>query len=216
MFSRGAVKYEIYQRLNKDPATRGFYSDSKCESAINESIDFIGTEMLLADEGFLKKVDIFDTDANMVSFALPPNCTMVSQVLFLIGNVYVPMAYDSQFDQAQWSQVSGAVQFPSRYRIVENRLYFNPPIGVGGSQVLQIEYLTMPNVIRNDTQKLEPMFDRYCIWFMVYNAMSIMAESMSKYQKPWEQRGQSWYERMVTLLNKRNLQSTNIQDFEGY
>lgn len=216
MFSRGQVKYEIYQRLNKDPSTRGFYSDTKCESAITESVDWIGTEMLIADDGWLKKVDIFDTPASMTTFELHRNMSMISQVLALVGNVYVPLMYDSQFDMSQWSPASGAVQFPSRYRIVDNRLYFNPPIATGGAGFLQIEYLSMPKIMRDDTDKLEPFFDRYCIWFMVYNSMSIMAESMRQYSQPWAARGQAWYARMVELLNKRVLQSVPIVEFEGY
>lgn len=215
MFSRGQVKYEIYQRLNKDPATRGFFSDAKCESAIAESCDFIGTEMLLADEGWLKKIDIFDTPASLTTFDLPRNMSMISQVFALVGNVYIPLMYDSQFEQSQWAPSSGAVQFPNRYRIVDNRLYFNPPISVGGANFLQIEYLSMPKVLRNDTDKLENYFDRYCVWFLVYNSMSIMCESMKQYSQPWSARGQAWYTRMVELLNKRNLQSISITEFEG-
>lgn len=216
MFDRAAVKFEIYTRLNKTPTTRGFYSDEKANSAVQESLDFLSTEMMLADEGFAKKLDHFDTTANMVSFELPPNMAMICAVRFLVGNVYAPLCYDSEFDNSQWSSVSGIIQFPSRYRLVDNRLYFNPAIGVGGTSYLQIEYMTYMKIMRQDSDKFEQEVDRAMIWFIVYNSMSIMASTMGQFSKPWADSASMWYQKALLIINKRVQQFTAIQDFEGY
>lgn len=216
MLSRADVKYEIYERLNKSPATRGFYTDKKCESAIQESIDFVSTELFLADEGYLHKIDYLDTESNQITIPVPSYMAMVIEVRYLLGNTYIPLVYDQQFQTPQWSDNSGVVQFPSRYRIVDNRFYFSPAFGQGGEKYLMVEYFAYPTVLRNDSQKLDPQFDRCMAWFIIYNSMTIMSSSMQQFAQTWKPIQDSWYNKMLMIVNTRNVGPTNIQDFEGY
>lgn len=216
MFDRASVKFEMYTKLNKTSVTRGFYSDDKANSAIQESLDFLATEMFLADNGYLKKMDLLDTGANTFTLEVPLHMSMIMEVRYLVGNVYIPLTYDSEFMTQQWSQVSGVVQFPSRYKIVDNRFYFNPPLGVGGAQYLQVEYLSYPKTLRQDSDKFEQQFDRAMMWWIVYNSISTMATTMGQFQKPWADAQAMWYAKVVQIIGKRNQQWTAIADFEGY
>ncbi len=215
MLTRAEIKYEIYQRLNKTSATRGFYSDAKADSAIQESVDFVATEMFLGDEGYLHKIDYLNTEANQITVPLPSYMAMVVSVRYLLGNTYIPLVYDQQFDSPQWSDNSGVVQYPSRYRVVDNRVVFAPALGQGGEKYLMIEYYQYPSILRSDTQKLDPQFDRCMSWFIVYNAMTIMSQSMQQFAQSWKPQTDSWYQKMLLIINTRNVGPTQIADFEG-
>ncbi len=216
MYDRAAIKFDIYQRLNKSPSTRGFYTDEKCNSAIQEALDFVATEMFEADQGWLKKIGYLDVTANCLTLAVPSHMEMIENVRYLLGNIYQQLAYDTRFDSQEWAVTSGATQLPVSYRIVDNKFYFNPPIGVGGENFLQIEYMQYPTMLRTDAQKMDPQFGRALNWYIVYRAMSIMASSIGQFNKAWAQEEGAWYSKMLTVVNKRNLAPTPIKEFCGY
>jgi hypothetical protein len=216
MYNRGQIAHDVYQRLNKSAATPGFYTAEKVNSAIQEAVDFVATEMMLADEGWLKKIDYLDVEANQITIPIPPHIEMIEEIRYLVGNVYVPLAYDTQWRNPQWSVTSGATNLPAAYRIVDNKLYFNPPLGVGGSKYLQIEYMRYPSILRNDAQQLDPQFGRAFTYYITYRAMSILASAMKQNNKSWENEEAMWYEKMLTIANRRNASPTPIKEFVGW
>lgn len=216
MFDRASLKYEIYQRLNKSPATPGFFTSEKVNSAIQEAIDFVAAEMFEADEGFLKKIDFLDVTANAVTIPVPPHMAIIEEVRYLVGNVYISLEYDTQWQVPQWSVTSGATQLPSTYKIVDNRFYFNPALGVGGTNYLQVEYQCYPSILRSDSQKIDPQFDRSMLYFCIYRACSILASAMGQNVKSWGVEEALWREKMINIVSKRNAQSTPIAEFCGY
>lgn len=216
MYDRAAIKFEIYQRLNKSPTTPGFFTSDKVNSAIQEAIDLVAAEMFEADEGFLKKMDFLDVTANATTISVPPHMAIIEEVRYLVGNIYVPLDYDAQWKVPQWSVTSGATQLPATYRIVDNRFTFNPALGVGGSQYLQVEYQAYPSILRSDTQKIDPQFDRAMLYYVIYRSCSILASAMGKKNKDWDYEEALWRQKMLNIVNKRNAQSTPIREFAGY
>lgn len=216
MITRAMIKGEIYEKLNKSAATKGFYTDTKVNLAIQECVDYIAGKMFLQDEGWLHKLKNFDTSANLVSFPIPPDMAMVVEVRYLVGNIYIPLIYDQDFGNSQWAQSSGVVQFPSKYRMVDNTFYFNPPIGVGGAKNLQIEYMAYPKRLQNDSDFLASQFDRSMYYYIIYRSCSVLAGNIAQFGKAWSEQEYQWFEQMLNIISKRNMQTTPIQEFQGY
>ena len=216
MFDRATVKFEIYQRLNKSPVTPGFYTADKVNSAIQEAIDLVAAEMFESDQGFLKKLDHLDVPSNSRTIPVPPHMAMIEEVRFLVGNVYVPLMYDSQWQVAQWGVTSGATQCPATYKIIDNKFYFAPALGSGGSGYLQVEYQSYPSIMRSDSQKIDPQFDRAMIYYAIYRACSILASSMGQVNKSWAREEGIWGQKMANIIAKRNSGTSYIKDFAGY
>lgn len=216
MYTRGAIAYQIYQRLSKSAATPGFFTEEKVNSAIQESLDLVSTEMFLADQGFLKQLDYLDVQASQQTIPIPQHMEMIESVYYLIGNTYIPLAYDSEFGRAQWSPQSGVTQLPASYRVVSNSLYFNPPLSVGGTNYLMVEYQRYPDILRNNAQQVPEQFGRALIWYVVYKSMSILAASMKQLERPWAKEEAQWEQKMLDIVNKRNKMSGAIKEFTGF
>lgn len=216
MITRGQIKFEIWEKLNKSAQTKGFYTDSKVNLAIQESIDYVASMMFLHDEGWLHKIDYLDTQSNQLAIPIPQHIAMIAELRYLVGNVYLPLMYDQDYGNAQWSGASGATQFPSRYRIVDNQIYFNPALGVGGSKFLQVEYMAYPKRLQQDSDFLESQFDRSMYYYIIYRSCSILASNIAQFAKPWKEEEAQWYNNMASIITTRNQQSTPIKDFEGF
>lgn len=216
MFDRALVKYEIYHVLNKSSATPGFYTGPKVNSAVQQAVDYVAAEMFEQDEGFLKKIDYLDVQANAATIPIPPHMCIIEEVRYLVGNVYIPLAYDSQWQVPQWSITSGATQLPGTYKIIDNKFFFSPALGVGGSQYLQIEFQSYPSIIRSDSQKMDPQFDRTMLWYIIYRSASILASGMGTTQKSWAGEEAMWKQKMMNLVAKRTSGTTPIKDFSGW
>jgi len=215
VITRSQIKYEIYTRLNKTAATKGFYSDEKANSAIQEAIDYIATKCFLADEGWNHKLLYFDTQANMVSLPIPADMIMIHEVRYLVGNVYIPLTYDQQFGEAQWAGQSGVIQFPSRYKLIDNQIYFNPALSVGGPQYLQIEFTNYPRRLQKDSDFVESQFDRSMYWFCVYHSMVILTTGVQM-NTDWPAQEGKWLQAMTDVINMRTRQAIPIRDFDGF
>ncbi len=216
MYTRAQIAFQVYQRLNKSPATPGFYTEEKVNGAIQEAMDYVATKLMVADQGFLKKIDYLDVEANQITIAIPPHMDMIEEVRYLVGNVYIPLLYDSQWKIPQWSVNSGATSLPSSYQIVDNKFYFNPPLGVGGPGYIQVVYQRYPLIMRNDTQQIDPQFDRSMIYYLTYRACSILASSLGQNNKSWITEELLWLAAMQQIIQNRNKQPAPIKDFAGY
>ncbi len=214
-FTRGQLKFDILSRLQKSSLTKGYYTDDKINSVIRESQDYIATEMFLADEGWMHKIDIVDTPSSMVTYPFPSHWAMIAEVRYLVGNVFVPMDYDQEQGQSQWSGSSGVVQSPSRYRIVDNQLYFNPAIGPGGAQTMMVEYFAYPRRLASDNDFLESEFDNCMYWFMVYECARMLAGQLQQSNDNWGTERDKWYNRMLAIINMRTRQCIPVRDFDG-
>lgn len=213
MITRGELKGQVLRFLNKTSEFRGFYDDEKINDAIQEAIDFVAVEMFQANEGWQLKLAEFDTQSGQITFDLPFSIGMIKEVRYLYGNYYSVMPYDDASMRSQVSNASGDRQWSSSYRIVDNRMYFNPPLGEGGPKYLQIEYMTYPKKLEVDTDYLESHFDPCMTNFLKYRTCTILSSSLEKPIVPWAGLEQSWYEKLVTVVNRRNLQSTPIRNF---
>lgn len=213
MISRGELKGRILRLLNKTPNNQGYFTDDKINDAIQETLDFIATEMFMVDEGWQTKIQYFDTTENQIKIDLPPHISLIKEVRYLWGNVYTTVRYDSANEQEQYAPGSGVTQWASRYRLVDNALYFNPVLTDTGPNFLQIEYMSYPQKILDDNMYLEPHFDNGMQHYIKYRSASILASSFGKSNKEWAGLEQEWYDKMLAIATRRNMQTTRIREF---
>jgi hypothetical protein len=214
MITRGQIMNEIWTRLSKTAATPGFYTALKVQSVIQESVDFLAAEQILADEGYCHKLDYLAPAPGATAIAIPADVAQVLELRYLVGNVYIPMKYDQAWQEARWAGSSGVVQSPDHYSIVDNNFYFSPPIGVGGLNYLQLEYMAYPRRFRLDSDVLPTQFDRAMFWFIVYNSCSLLDTQVSQ-SLNWDKTAQMWYQKAINTINMRTRQSIPIKNFEG-
>lgn len=214
MTTRGELKGKVLRLLMKTSQFRGFYADDKINDSIEETLDFISTEMMIAGEGWQTKLETYATQAGQVSIPISPSIALIKEIRYKYGNVYSVLQYDEQWGVAQTTADSGERQLISRYRIVDNRLYFNPPLNEGGPEYLMVEYMAYPKVITDDNDFIEGHFQKAFLHFAKYRTASILAASIEKLTVPWASLEKQWYDKMVNFVNRRNLQSTPIRMFE--
>lgn len=212
MISRGELKGRVLRFLNKTDRVRGFYSDGKLDDAIQEAMDGIAVEMFQAGDGWLTKPFFFDTVGGQTSITLPANIALLREVRYKVGDTYYPMGYDDQESQAS-TQGSAEVQRSWRYRLFGRDIVFDPQLAEGGPRYLQIEAVFYPASLQDDNDIIDPQFDRAMVHYMKYKVSSILAGSLEKEVRTWAQEESEWQQKMLVVVNRRNLKSTPIREF---
>lgn len=214
MITRGELKGQILRILNKSGATQGFYTDDKVNDAIEECLDFVATEMFLADEGWQTKIQYLATQEGQLSLDIPSHMSMIKEVRYLIGNMYQPMVYDDGSGRSSYAPGTNmGTQWGAKYRVVDNAFYFDPPIADAAPNQLMVEYMAYPQRLQDDADFLEGHFDKAMLHFVKYRAASVLASSYGKAQKEWAGYESDWYQKMLAIVNRRNLQTTQITEF---
>ena len=175
--SRGEIKGQILRVLQKEGTYNGFYTDEKLNDAIQDCVDFISVEMFVAGNGWLRRIITLDTQSGNGVVDLPPFVGMIDEVRYLIGNRYIPVIYDDATLAAQFNKAAGMTQYPSRYRVVEQKIYFNPAPAEGGKDYLQIECACYPQLLVADGQLMPAEFDRCLLNYIKWRAASQLAAS---------------------------------------
>lgn len=215
MISRGELKGQIYRLLMKTAKYPGFYKEEKVDDALQEAIDFVATEMFLSGEGWLRRMRHFTTTAGTKTIDIPRDIAMIHEVRYLFGDTYLPIIYDGGVESRQVSDSEGSRQYIGSYRIVDNAFYFNPPLAEGGTDYLQVEFVAFPKRLQSDQDFMDGQFNHCMNHFIKYRTATILASSIEKMVIPWAGLEQSWYEKMLAIVNKRNMQSTRIREYEG-
>lgn len=213
--TRADIMSEIWQRLNKLATTKGFYTESKVNSAIRECLDYISTHMFIANDGFTNKMTFLDTYSGQTLVPLAGDMAMINAVRYLVGDSYIPIMRDQDAEKPDWSSSSAAMQYPVRYRLVENGLYFNPPLGTGGEKYLQVEYSAYPKIMRNNNDTVDAQFDRSMFWFCIWRSCSVLASEIGQFQKPWAEHEHQWFSQMQQIIFKRVNQAIPIREYQG-
>lgn len=214
--TRGELKGSVLRLLNKTAAYTGFYEPETIDEAIQEAMDYLATEMFDANEGWLTKLRYITTSAGQVTIPIPDGVAMIQQVRYLFGPNYIPLDYNDASKEAQYADDSGARQWASQYRIIDNALYFNPPLAEGGTDYLQLECMEYPKRIQNDTDFLDSQFDVCMQHFIKYRTASIMAATIEKFAIPWAKQEAEWFQKAREIIVQRNRQAVPVRDFLGY
>lgn len=197
----------------------GFYEPESVNEAIQEAIDFINVEFFLAVEGWAVKLHTYkNIPGNTISLPVLASMAMIQEVRIQWGNLYLPMTYCDASRQEQYTDNSSLQQWGSEYRIMDNAFYFNPCLVGSGDDPnfggnVQVEYQGYSKRLQSDTDYLETNFDHAMINFIKYRAASVLAARIEKFVVPWASIESSWYDKMRSIIVKRNSQTTQIREF---
>lgn len=213
MISRGQLKGKIWRYLGKTATQPGFYTSEKLDEAIDEALASIAVEMFMSGEGWLTSFQYFDTEDGQIELDLSGNVGLIRQVRYLFGDSYVPLAYDDQENRPTRVR-SGTVQIAHRYRLMGNKLIFDPPLASGGEKTLQLEIVSYPKRLGSDGEIIDSQFDVCALEFIKYKVCSILAGSIEKTQITWSALEADWATRLSHVLTRRVLSSTGIRLFD--
>lgn len=214
--SRGELKGQILRLFYNSGAYTGALNDDTINDAIQEAFDEVAVHMFMAGEGWTDKIAFYTTSAGQRTLPIRESMAMLREVRYLYGDIYIPMTYDTENSQKQYADASGVRQYAFAYRIVDNQLYFDPPLAEGGTDYIQVEYTDFPKFLKNDLDEVEPQFNRAFVNYIKYSAATILASSIEKFQIPWKESERKWYMLMKEIVVKRNLQVTQVREFGDY
>ncbi len=203
----------ILDQLNKSSSYPGFYTPTKVTNAINEALAFIAVNMFVAGDGWLTGYSYLTTVTGDTTAAIPVTVALIREIRYKVGDIYLPMTYDDQSGDA--SYVGSGVQQSRgyRYRLMGNSIVFDPPLGEGGTNSLQIEGVSYPTALSSGSDPINQQFDTACMMYCKYKACSIMAGGLEKEARTWSQEEDQWYDLMMTIVTRRNLKSTTLREF---
>lgn len=218
MISRGELKGKIWRYLGKTATQPGFYTSEKVDEAIEEGLNYIAVEMFKAGEGWLTSYQYYDTVAGQAAVPLDGSVGLIRQARYMnVNGVYSPLTYFDNADSGSSPSSTGdngVTQWANTYRLLGNRLVFDPPLGEGGTNYLQLEVVSYPKRLQNDSQFIDSQFDVCALEFLKYKACSILAGSIEKTIITWADLEMKWEEKLLTVLNRRVMSSVRIKEFE--
>lgn len=215
MITKGQIKAKVLRLLNRSAKYKGAYTDEKLDDAIEDCMDYISTIQALANEGWNTRFKMFTTVDSQYSVEIPPDWMLINQVRYKVGDSYIPLVYDQNRMGSQSAGDSGNTQFPSRYSVKDNQIFFNPPLGEGGTDFLQVEYAYYPSVVKNDLDTIGVQFDKAMQHFIKFRAASYLAATVSKPIKEWSGMENQWYNQIVSIVHRRNNVQQTIREFDG-
>lgn len=214
MITRGEIAGKILRKLHKTAGFQGFYDDAKIDDAIEDCMDFIATRMFRVNEGWQTKLRYFTTVANQTNIPLPPDIVLINAVRYLFAGEYLPLVYRTDERRSQVQATTGLTQYATRYRIIDNQLYFNPPLVEGGTDFIQVEYTSFPKRVQDDQDVLEAQFAKPMSNFIVWRAASQLVSGVGKANPEWERFERQWEGEVQAILETRNTQPVSIQEFD--
>lgn len=211
--TRGELKRRILTILNKNSSYQGYYTDEKIHDAIQDCFDYIAVEMMMAGDGWMTNIIYMDTVAGQRVVEIPSYVAVINALRFKQGNEYVECRYDDGNGQNQYPKTIAPLN-PTKYRIVDNKIYFNPEPVDFGTAMIELEYTKYPRELLSDGQMIDPQFDNAMMHYIKYRSCSIVAAQAAK-DPNWTIFESQWYDQMMKVVNKRVREVAFVKEFQG-
>lgn len=202
----------MLQLLSKENTYQGFYGDDQIKFAINDSLDYIFANMMFNGEGWITTIGLLNSVAGTATVALPTGAVVVHQVRYLHSDVYVPLTYDDDYDNLQYTSTENTV-YPTTYRLVGDNIYFNPIPSVVGTNHVQIEYSAFPAELSDPSDTTSEQITRGLQRFVTYRAASICLTTTDRANSAWKEYEIQWWQYLQDLMSKRIRAPQPIKDF---
>jgi hypothetical protein len=206
------LETKVLSLLQKTAGYQGFYTTAKLVEAINDSLDYISARMMQEGNGWMQNIGYITTVANTDSYTLPTGCAIIRTVRFLINEVYVPITLDSQ-ERDAFVKSDVQTQVPCRYRLLGNKIFFNPLPAIVGTNTVQIEYTSYPTELANSNDVVDPQFERGLVHYLKYRCASILTSQNGKPNPDWVRYENEWYKVMEGIITRRNSGPQFIREF---
>lgn len=212
-FSLTDAQNEVLNILQKESSYQGFFTTDKVKRAVNESIAYVTAQMMMEGNGWRQKIAYITTTANTAAYNLPTDCSIIIAVRYLMGDVYYPLRFVSDFDEPQLSATSGLTDYVVKYRIVGNQIYFNPIPQNVGTNYLQLEYTSYPAALSSGTDEFGQEFDTALYYYVIYRSAGILVSQAGNAQPEWQLYELQWFNSMKQIITKRLRVSKVIREF---
>jgi len=208
----GAIKSSILAILNKESNYQGFYTTTKLNAAVNDSIDWVYANMMFNGQGWNKTIGYITTLAGTASYSLPTDCAVIDVVRYLINGTYCVIKYDDQSDDS-FSVPADTTGSPGTYRLVGNSLFFNPiPTNVGANYI-QLEFTKFPASLTSDVDAFDAAFSRGLENYVKWRSCSQLVAQVGRPVPEWQEYERQWYSHMTELISQRTRQTRFMGGF---
>lgn len=212
----GELSAQVLELLQKSPGHSGYFTDTKVLRAIQEGFDFCATWMFdAATGGWHDEIRYLDTAAGMASLEMPDDLAILKVLRYKINNLYVPVYYspDDESPQTDPSDTDGNA--PSRFRLLGQKIYFNPPLQEGGSKYLQLEGSYYPPEFQSAMDIIPSKWHRAFRHYIKYRSASILVSGLKDFNRPWAKEEDEWTMVIQAVIDKRVNRTGYIREFEG-
>lgn len=214
--TRAQMKAAILTIINKNSGYQGFMTDDKLNDAIQDSIDYIETEMFEAGEGWNNQIININMAAGTFEADLPDDTVVINAVRYLVNNIYVPIEYNSAEWSPQVKNTSDLTNYPVTYRLIDgNKLYFNPAPSNVGTAYIQVEVTKHSTLLALDADDINTQFSRGLLNYVKWRSCSLLLAQTGNANPEWLRYEGQWFEKMKFLVSKRNKKPTFIRDFDS-
>jgi hypothetical protein len=211
--TRAELEGEILELLNRDTTYTGFFTPAKVHGAIKDCLDYVAVHMMIAGEGWLQQVMFLNTTAGTNNCELPPQIGMIHKISYLNGTEYLPLRFDDGSFDMDLSVDSGEA-FPTRYKLMGNKIMFPSLLSEGGTSYLRLECSLYPRVLLADGDIVDPQFDNAARNYVKWRAASQLLSQVGKRVSDWKEYEGEWYEALKKMLDNRSRVPQFIRDFQ--
>lgn len=211
--SLASLKLKVLNILQKETSYQGFYTDSKLDQAINESMDYIAARaMHEMGNGWFQELAYVTTVAGTSAYTLPTGTCMVREVRYLSGDVYVPLRPIEAVDEG-WTANTSMVGFPSRYELIGAQIVFNPVPSIVGTNFLQLKITKFPTALVAGVDTLSTQFTNSLEWYLIYRSASLLVMSVGNANPEWAQKEAEWYRVFESMITARIKKPKYVKEF---
>lgn len=211
--SLASLKLKILNILQKETSYQGFYTDSKLDQAVNESMDYIAARaMHEMGNGWFQEIAYITTVAATSGYTLPTGTCMVREVRYLSGDLYVPIRPIEAVDES-WTLTDTQVVFPWRYELIGSQIVFNPVPSIVGTNYLQLKITKFPTALVAGGDTLSAQFTNALEWYLIYRSASLLVMSVGNANPEWAQKEAEWYRVFESMITARIKKPKYIKDF---
>jgi len=213
----GELERDVLEILQKAPGTQGYYTAQKLRTAVQECFDYLATIMFDASYGgWLDDIRYLTTTANQALVSLPEDIAQIKVIRYKIDTVYVPLTYDKEEKSAQTDPSDGSAGNDTlTYRLLGDKLYFNPPLFEGGTDYLMIEGTYYPPRFLSRLEKIGAIWNPAFRNYIKYRTASILVSHKRDFTPPWSRFEAEWAGQVAKLVEKRVNTTTAIKEFAG-
>jgi len=211
--SLASLKTRILNILQKETTYQGFYTNSKLDQGINESMDYVAARaMHEMGEGWFQDLAYITTVANTPGYDLPTGTALVREVRYLSGNVYIPLSPIEAVDEA-WAVGGVPGGIPSRYELIGGQIVFNPAPSIVGVNHLQLKVTKFPTSLVASGDLLPAQFSNALEWYLIYRTASLLVMAVGNPDPEWQQKESEWYRVMESMITARIKKPKFVKNF---
>ncbi len=211
--SLASLKTKVLNILQKETSYQGFYTDSKLEQGINESMDYIAARaMHEMGQGWFQDISYITTVADTPGYALPPGTALVREVRYLSGDIYLPLRPIEAVDEP-WTSDDTQVVFPWRYELIGGQIVFNPIPSIVGTNYLQLKVTRFPTELTAGVDTLPTQCSRPLEWYLIYRTATLLCMAVGNPNPEWQQKEGEWYRVFESMITARIKKPKYVRDF---